>query len=337
MIAYGLGELWTFVPTLADALGSPWDIDNVPNAHVVATIAVYFNPAKSYGAMIEADMLIIVGVAYAMLLCCGSMAMSVVLDRHNLQALGHILVVTVWLGAGYGYLAWIKLTSGKAAVGTACSMVSLICSGLITKTAAFHIGQFQVHPILQILLIVLIGSLISNFVCFAIWPRSAVDQLQVDLNRTLSSFSTLLDLLCKTFMLEGGIRIRPESLQRAIDTHHASFTTLKNDLEQAKFEILDSRISATGHVYDEIVDTMLRLSQGLNGMRSACSLQQDLMQADLDGFKGTEAEKMRYRDEIAVLRKFDQLVGPSLRDLRVRRLRDTRDCPLTMLPLYLAM
>lgn len=44
VIAYGMAEMWTFVPVLTDVLGAPWDVDGpVKNAHVVATIAVYFN------------------------------------------------------------------------------------------------------------------------------------------------------------------------------------------------------------------------------------------------------------------------------------------------------
>jgi hypothetical protein len=43
VIAYYVAEMWTFVPALTEFLGSPWDVDGpVKNAHVVATVAVYF-------------------------------------------------------------------------------------------------------------------------------------------------------------------------------------------------------------------------------------------------------------------------------------------------------
>lgn len=54
--------------------------------------------------------------------------MSVILDRYDLQVLGHALVVVFWLGGGYALLAWFKATINKPTATTACSLVSLICS-----------------------------------------------------------------------------------------------------------------------------------------------------------------------------------------------------------------
>ncbi|KAM0792546.1 hypothetical protein ACM66B_005213 [Microbotryomycetes sp. NB124-2] len=318
VLAYFLSELWTFVPVLTDWLGAPWDVDGpVKNAHVVATISVYFNPGRTIGSMVEADIWMLIGVAYAMFLSCGSMAMSAVLDRLGHEVSAHILVLLVWLGGGYTMLAYVKVTANKPTVTTVCSMVALVTSVIITKEGAFHVGKFESYAILQVLLITVIGSATSNLVCFFLWPTSATSKLQADLNRTLSSFSTLVDMLTKTFLLEGDFNTRPEALKRAIDAHQASYTTLKASLAHAKFEVLDSRISAVSDVYDEVVETILKLSQGLTGLRGGIALQYELMQADTDSEKLHEdkAEHARLRDELLVLNKFKERVGPSLRSL----------------------
>lgn len=65
--AYFLAELFTFLPFLSDLLGSPFDLNGpVRNVHVVATVATYFNPAKTNGAMVEADLFMLMGLLYAL-------------------------------------------------------------------------------------------------------------------------------------------------------------------------------------------------------------------------------------------------------------------------------
>ena len=65
--AYFLAELFTFHPFLSDLLGSPFDLDGpIRNLHIVATVATYFNPAKTNGAMVEADMFMLIGLFYAL-------------------------------------------------------------------------------------------------------------------------------------------------------------------------------------------------------------------------------------------------------------------------------
>ncbi|SCZ97721.1 BZ3500_MvSof-1268-A1-R1_Chr4-3g07406 [Microbotryum saponariae] len=328
VLAYFIAELFTFVPFLTEWLGSPWDVDGpVRNAHVVATVAVYFYPARTIGSMFEADCFMFLGAMYATFLCCGSMAMSVWLDSLGHEQLAHAVVLIFWLGGGYTILAYAKTSvNKKPSFTTACSMVSLITSVIITKEGAFHIGRFQSQAILQVLLIVACGSGISNAVCFLLWPMSATSKLQGDLNKTLASFSTLLDMLTKTFLLDDDITTRPVDLVRAVDQHQASFTTLKSSLAQAKFETFDARMSATTASYDEVVRIMTRLAQGLTGMRAGCTLQYDLIKARADGIlvfgkdtreaSSPEAEEAKgLMEELVVFEKFKERVGPSLKTL----------------------
>ncbi|KDE08074.1 hypothetical protein MVLG_01774 [Microbotryum lychnidis-dioicae p1A1 Lamole] len=327
VLAYFIAELFTFVPILTEWLGSPWDVDGpVRNAHVVATVAVYFYPARTIGSMFEADCFMFLGAMYATFLCCGSMAMSVWLASLGHEQLAHAVVLIFWLGGGYTILAYAKTSVNKPSFTTACSMVSLITSVIITKEGAFHIGRFQSQAILQVLLIVACGSGISNAVCFLLWPMSATSKLQGDLNKTLASFSTLLDMLTKTFLLDDDITTRPVDLVRAVDQHQASFTTLKSSVAQAKFETFDARMSATTASYDEVVRIMTRLAQGLTGMRAGCTLQYDLIKARADGILvfGKDApeasipkteEAKGLMEELVVFEKFKERVRPSLETL----------------------
>lgn len=54
-IAYTVATLFTFVPVLSGLLAAPFDLEGpVRGGHVVATVATYYNPAKTLGAMFEA-------------------------------------------------------------------------------------------------------------------------------------------------------------------------------------------------------------------------------------------------------------------------------------------
>ncbi|BGP30214.1 hypothetical protein JCM10296v2_001966 [Rhodotorula toruloides] len=314
VLSYFLAELFTVVPFLSDALGSPFDVDGpIRNAHVVATVAVYFMPSRTMGAMVEADIFLSLAALFAIFLSCSSMAMTVFLDAYDLLTLGHALVLVLWIGCGYGCLAYAKVVWAKPTVSTACSLVSLVCSPIITKEGAF-LGEFQTQAIKRVLLIALVGSVISNGVCFLVWPQSATTHFQTELDRTLDSFSTLLDMLARTFLLDPESSITSAELKRAIDTHKSTFTTLRTSLSQAKYEVFDRRISGRTTIYDSIVAKMQHLAQGLTGMRAGCSLQFDILRAR-EGGVIEEGGEDGLLDEIVVLERFKERVEPSLRQV----------------------
>lgn len=113
------------------------------------------------------------------------------------------------------------------------------------------------------------------------------------MTKTLDSFSTLLTTITQTFLLEEPIR-QPsqEKLKKAIDGHQASFTALKKHLVEAQSErwfggpgkspIATSRQNL-GQAYDNAVDSLNRLGQHLNGLRSGTTLQFELIQANKEG------------------------------------------------------
>jgi hypothetical protein len=144
------------------------------------------------------------------------------------------------------------------------------------------------ETLLQVYLIVLIGSIVTNLVCYCLWPQSARVNLQENMIRTLDSFSTLLQILTNTFLLEEPLH-QPshEKLQKAVDNHQSSFTSLKKNLVEAHSEWFyggptgPNRKSA-GAAYQDAVDCLNRLAQHLNGLRGGTRLQYELIKARSD-------------------------------------------------------
>lgn len=146
-----------------------------------------------------------------------------------------------------------------------------------------------VETLLQVTFIVLLGSIISNLVCYSIWPQSATFNLLENVTKTLDSFSTLLQILTNTFLLEEPLS-QPShgKLQTAVENHQASFTSLKKNLAEAYSEWriagptgVNRNSCATA--YQDAVDSLNRLAQHLNGLRSGTRLQYELAKAQCDG------------------------------------------------------
>jgi hypothetical protein len=130
-IAYTLASLFTFVRPLSDFVGLPFDADGpVANAHFIATIATYFNPARTMGSLTEANCFMLWAAFYSLFVCFGSMATAVVLNNDDLEWLSHTVVLIFWLGGSSGFAAYMKSSVGRPTFGSAISMTILIVSSV---------------------------------------------------------------------------------------------------------------------------------------------------------------------------------------------------------------
>jgi hypothetical protein len=174
---------------------------------------------------------------------------------------------------------------------------------------------------------------ISALVCVLIFPSSATTRLQNSISKSLRSFSTLLDLLTSTFLLEKAIIKESKStLKDAVQNHASAFKTLKSDLAEAKHErIFDSRIRGNKlKLYDAAIGSLARLAQHLNGLRSSTRLQEELIRAAREGSRSMSLNSASHSpvapsvtgDEqmsasIRLLTRFRHLAGTQLDDLVV--------------------
>ncbi|CAA7263185.1 unnamed protein product [Cyclocybe aegerita] len=298
-ISYLLASLFTFSPyfsrLIADlnAYGPGKPPTSSPSGHLVATIAVYFNPAKTVGAMIEADLFCLFGLFYAAFVCLLAMTLFWWLElKSGWEWLGDLIVV-ILIGVSMSVLAWMKVWMENPSFNTACSMTAIIMFVVLVK-------EGDLTELLQVTAIVLFGSAISNLVCFLLWPQNAISNLQNSMTQTLESFSTLLPMITKIFLLENDTEshiLDMEKVQKAVESHQNSFTSLRKNLREAKSEWIFTRAyedvahdfsAGTGsssvsgrESYEEAVDCLNRLGQHLNGLRSGTRLQYELTKAGL--------------------------------------------------------
>lgn len=155
------------------------------------------------------------------------------------------------------------------------------------------------EALIQVSGIIFFGSLISNIVCYALWPQTATANLRLSMTKTIDSFSTLLPKLTGIFLLEDHNQshiMNLNKVQKAVEAHQNSFTQLQKNLREAKSEwILSGSVGddeeldpITGfplvsgqRAYEDTVDCLNRLAQHLNGLRSGTRLLYDLTKAGL--------------------------------------------------------
>ncbi|KAH7925611.1 hypothetical protein BV22DRAFT_1010776 [Leucogyrophana mollusca] len=283
-IAYFIASLFTFSPHLSgfmSDLTSTGDSRPSPSGHMVATIAVYYNPAKTIGGMVEADSFCSIALLYSALACLSGMSLFWFLEvRPGWEWLADVLAI-LWVGLSMSGLAWMKVWMAKPTFNTACSMAAVTLFIVIVKEGGWE-------TLLGVSAIILVGAVVSNVVCFFLWPQSATKNLQANMTKTLDSFSTLLGMLTNSFLLEEPIR-KPshEKIQKAVENHQSSFTSLKKNLGEARSEWFSGLHgpgnSLSRRAYEDAVDSLTRLAQHLNGLRSGTRLQYELTKAQSDG------------------------------------------------------
>lgn len=171
-LAYFLGSLATIVIPIARLLGRQ------DGKHVVATITVYFHPARSQGSMHEATILALIAFLYSMFLSVTSMAVSVFFKNCDLLPLGHAIVLIVFVGGGLGLVGWLKQRFNDPLVNIACSLTALATISILTKEGAVQAATFSDDKIAQIAKMVLLGIVITNFVSLTFRPVSARRELR---------------------------------------------------------------------------------------------------------------------------------------------------------------
>ncbi|EIW83515.1 hypothetical protein CONPUDRAFT_81418 [Coniophora puteana RWD-64-598 SS2] len=292
IVAYYLASLFTFAPPLSallsdiTTLGKDQGLPS-PSGHMVATIVVYYNPAKTLGGMVESDTFCLITLVYSSIVCLCSVSMYWWFEvRAGWEWLADVLVI-LWIGVSWSGLSYMKVWMSKPTFNTAVNMGTIIMSIVIVKAGG-------PATLLRVCLIVVIGVCITNLVSVILWPQSATRNLQSTMTKTLDSFSTLLEMLTSTFLLEepaAGTSHQPlqahEKLQKAVEAHQASFTSLKRILGEAESEWLGglsgTHRARTRRAYEDAVASLTRLAQHLNGLRSGTRLQFELAKGERDG------------------------------------------------------
>lgn len=279
-LAYVLGSLATFVPFIAGLLGKN------DGKHMVATVTVYFHPARSAGSMAQAIMLAFGAVVYAAVLSFTSMAVSHYFGEKHLLALGHTIVLIVFCGGGLGLVGWTKQKLGNALVNVACSLTSLAFITILTKEGAVQAARFSHDKIWQVLKMVIMGTIASSAVALAVRPISARKEFRDTFIKATDAMGEMLTIITRSFLSGSEHDLREQNFINAINQSKSTYNKLVKNLGEAKYEHYILGTEGEYHVEARLVKCLEQLMQSIGGLRSAAETQFTLL-ANSDPPKGT--------------------------------------------------
>lgn len=271
-LAYLLGSCGTFLPPLAKFLGQQ------DGKHMVATITVYFHPARSAGSMEEAAILGFGAFLYATFIGILSMATSTFFETQlHLIELGYVLVLVVFCGGGLGFVGWFKQRFNAPLVSVACSLASLAIITIITKENAVQTGVFENDKIVQVMKMVIMGIIATSAVSLLVWPACARTQLRDTMIKATDSFGDMLTMITRSFLSGSETDLRSTTFNDAQSKYKSVFTQLTKNLKEAKFEHYLLGREQEYKLEASLVLCMQRLAQSIGGLRSAATTQFSLL------------------------------------------------------------
>lgn len=270
-LAYVLGSLATFVPFIAALLGKN------DGKHIVATITVYFHPARSAGSMLEAVILAFGAFLYAAAVSFSSMAVSVYSGQQGHLLLGHAIVLIVFCGGGLGLVGWTKHKLGNPLVNVACSLTSLALITILTKEGAVQAGMFSYNKVWQVLKMVIMGCSASTLVCLLVRPTSARNEFRDTFIRSTDAMADMLNVITRSFLSGAEKDLKSEAFLTASNKSKATFKTLVKNLREAKFEHYALGTEEEYTIHLRLVKCLETLMQSIGGLRSAAETQFTLL------------------------------------------------------------
>lgn len=289
-LAYLLGSMATFLPPVANYLG------HQDGKHMVATITVYFHPARSAGSMEEAALLGIAAFCYALFISVSSMAVSVLCETQlGMIELGYALVLIVFCGGGLGFIGWLKQRFSTPLVNVACSLASLAIITVLTKENAVQVAVFSNDKIFQVMKMVLMGIFASSAVGLLLWPVSARAELRETMIKVTGSFGDMLTMITQGFLSGSEMELQSKSFHHVLSRYKSVFTQLTKHLKEAKLEHYVLGTEDEYKLEARLANCMQVLAQSIGGLRSAAATQFTLLQEGIDPGKSNPITPTRLR------------------------------------------
>lgn len=282
-LAYILGSLATFVPFIAGILGKS------DGKHIVATITVYFHPARSAGSMLEAVIIAFAAFAYATFISFSSMAVSAFFGNRDLLVLGHVIVLIVFCGGGLGLVGWTKQKLGSPLVNVGCSLTSLALITILTKEGAVQAAKFSYDKVWQVLKMIIMGCTASAAVSLLVRPTSARKDFRDTFIKSTDAMAIVLIGITRSFLSGAEQEVKSDLFVKATDQSNATFKTLVKNLGEAKFEHYALGTEEEYKINARLVKCLEKLMQSIGGLRSAAETQFTLL-AQSNAQQGTSSE-----------------------------------------------
>jgi hypothetical protein len=267
-LAYLLASMATFIPVISAMLG------HQDGKHTVATITVYFHPARSQGSMIKAMICGFLAFLYSAFISITSMGVALFFeDGLNLLPIGHAIVLIVFCGGGFGFIGWTKQRLNDPLVNVACSLASLATITILTREGAVQKGDLSFVKVYQTLKMLLMGIFASVVVSFSLFPISARKKLRSNLSTTTTTLAVILAYITESFLSGSEDDLKDTEFLSALAKNKNAYSQLDKLVKEAKFEHYAVGTEKEYRLEKRLVRWVQEINQNVGGLRSAAALQ----------------------------------------------------------------
>lgn len=271
-LAYLLGSMATFIPAISAFLG------HQDGKHMVATVTVYFHPARSQGGMFKALICALLAFCYSSCLTITSMFVEMFFqDTLDLPVLGHAVVLIVFCGGGLGFVGWTKQRLGDPLVNVACSLTSLSTITVLTKEGAVQSGDLSLAKIFQVLKMVLMGVVAVMAVSFFVFPISARKKLRANLATVTETLALMMALITESFLSGSEDVLLSDEFIDAEARHRKAYGQLDGLVREGKLEHFVAGTEREYRLEKNLVRWVQEITHNMGGLRNAASLQFSLI------------------------------------------------------------
>lgn len=267
-LAYLLGSLVTFVPSLAALIGTQQD-----SKHMVATVTVWFHPARTIGSMHLATALGLLGFLYSGVIGFTSMGVSLAARHQDMLVVGHVIILLLFVGGALGAIAWVKQKFSDPLVNTATALASLGCIIVLVREGSVQEGEFSYRQVFQVLEMLLMGIVVTTAINVLVLPVTARTQLKIDMETNTDLLGELLICITRAFLSGREEDLQDEFFDDLQKEHQQALQKMNQDLSEAKNEYFVLGNEKLYDVTSRLVDCLDELSQDLGGLRSAALAQ----------------------------------------------------------------
>ena len=271
-LAYLLGSIATFWPPLSNWLG------HRDGKHIVATLTVYFHPARTVGSMLEAILISIIAVAYAEIIAVLSMAVSIGSRHHlGLVAPAHAVVLIVSVGGGLGFIGWVKQRMNQPLVNVSSTLASMAIISVITKEESIQDGYFSGDKSVQVLKMLLLAISITVAVNLLLWRVSARRILRDSVLVASVSLGDKISFIAGGFLNGTEDEINSPEYAQVTKQYDSANAQMTASLREAKFEHYLLGHEKIYQLDKRLVKSLEALYQAIGGLRSALNTQFTLL------------------------------------------------------------
>jgi uncharacterized membrane protein YgaE (UPF0421/DUF939 family) len=267
-LAYILASLATFIPVLSNLFGAQ------TSKHMIATMTVYFPPARSLGSLLDAVRRATTAFLYVAVVAFLSMSVMVLFaDKIEIIELGHAIVLVVFIGGAFGFMAWVKVRMDDPLVNISVSLASLSLISILTKEGSVQRGDYSITSIIQILNMVAAGILITAVVSLTVFPVGARQKLRKNLLDTTDSLADILALIASSFLTGDESELEDSVLQQITEKHTKLSSTIMQNLKESRYEHYLLGTERLAAIESKLATCIQRISQSIGGLRSAAAMQ----------------------------------------------------------------